>query len=299
MHLTDALHVFVRVAELNSFSLAAEQLNLPRATVSTAIKQLEHQLGTRLLHRTTRRVTLTDDGHACLARCKTLLGDLDELQSLFNRTDTPIAGRIRVDMPIAIARETVIPALPAFMQRHPDLRIELGSTDRRIDLLRDGYDCVIRVGTIDDPQLIARQLGHLHLVNCASPAYLQQYGHPSEPEQLARFHLVHYQATPGRLDDCFTYVQGTSIKHIRMPARITVNQTDAYLRACLAGLGIAQIPLISAQPYLDAGRLQAILPAYTAPPMPVSLIYLNRQQPRRLRVFMDWITDLLRPGLTA
>ncbi|MGE0797353.1 MAG: LysR substrate-binding domain-containing protein [Lautropia sp.] len=180
----DHLRIFTRVAACRSFVQAADQLRLPRASVTTAIQLLETRLGTRLLNRTTRRVGLTQDGEALLERAQGLLADLDELEHAFRPAAGALTGRIRVDLPSRIARCVVAPALPAFLDRHPGLAIEIGSTDRVIDLIREGVDCALRVGTLAPSSLVARLIGMMVLINCASPAYLSRCGTPRVPADL-------------------------------------------------------------------------------------------------------------------
>ena len=171
----DRMQTFVRVAELASFTQAAEALGIPKASASTAVQQLEAQLGTRLLHRTTRRVQLTQDGQAYYDRCKDLLADVDELQSMFQQADgASLRGRVRIDMSTGMARNVVVPRLPELLARHPALELELSSTERRVDVVREGFDCVLRTGAVMDASLIARPLGTARLANCVSPAYLRQ-----------------------------------------------------------------------------------------------------------------------------
>ncbi|WP_263406636.1 LysR family transcriptional regulator [Candidatus Dactylopiibacterium carminicum] len=197
MNLTDIMRIFVRVAELASFSAAAEQLGLPRASASAAICQLEAELGTRLLHRTTRRVEMTQDGRVFRERAEDLLADLDELQGLFRAEASTLRGRLRVDMPQAVARDVVLPALPGFLAGHPALELELSSVDRRVDLIREGFDCVLRVGRLADSSLIARPLGEYRMINCASPDYLAAFGTPHTPADLGTHRLVHYVPSLG------------------------------------------------------------------------------------------------------
>ncbi|MDD0841751.1 LysR family transcriptional regulator [Pseudomonas sp. Gutcm_11s] len=297
----DRLHAmlaFVRVAELASFTRAAESLGQPKASVSLLVQQLENQLGTRLLHRTTRRVQLTQDGQACYERCKDLLADADELASLFQHDAAQLRGRLRVDMGQALARNLVLPHLPAFLAEHPQLQLELSCTDHRVDLVREGFDCVVRVGSLADAGLIARPLGEMVQINCASPDYLQRFGTPHSLADLDQHRLVHYVPTLGMKPIGWEYVQDGATRVLDMPGALTVNSTDAYTQACLAGLGIIQVPLAGIRHYLDDGRLVDILPAYRAAPMPVSLLYPHRRNlSKRVQVFMDWLGRLVRDYL--
>ncbi|WP_287876812.1 LysR family transcriptional regulator [Aquitalea sp.] len=301
MNQLDSMQIFVRVAELSSFTAAAESLGLPKATVSLAVQQLENLLGTRLLHRTTRSVQMTQDGRAVFERSKDLLADFAELQLLFRKEPSAVSGRLRVDMPIAIARDLVIPNLSAFLRQHPALELELSSTDRRVDLVREGFDCVLRVGALLDSSLIARPLGQYHMINCASPAYIAEYGLPASLADLSHHHLVHYLTNFGGREPGFEYLDPDtpgSMRHVPMGGVLTVNNSEAYTAACLAGLGIVQSPEPGMRSYLANGQLVELLPAYRPAPMPVSLVYANRRHlPQRVQVFMSWISSLLQPRL--
>ena len=290
----EAMQIFVRVAELASFTRAADAMNLPKASVSAAVQQLEAQMGTRLLHRTTRRVQLTQDGQACYERCKDVLADMDELQSMFQQGPQSLGGRLRVDMPSAMARNHIIPALAEFLRDHPRLELELSCTDRKVDLIREGFDCVLRVGTLDDPNLIARPLGQLTLVNCASPAYLASFGTPRVLEDLGTHRLIHYVNTLGSKPFGFEYFDGTEYRTLEMSGVVTVNSADAYQATCLAGLGIIQAPLIGVKGLIEEGALVQILPELRAEPMPVTLMYAHRRNlSRRVQVFTTWLISTL------
>jgi DNA-binding transcriptional LysR family regulator len=294
MNLFDRMHVFARVAELASFTQAAQALGIPKASASTAVQQLEAQLGTRLLHRTTRRVQLTQDGQAFYERCKDLLADVDDLQSMFQHADGGLRGRVRIDMSTGMARNVVIPRLPELLRRHPALALELSSTERRVDVVREGFDCVLRTGAVVDTSLIARPLGLARLVNCVSPAYLRQYGMPRTLDDLAGHRLVHFVNTLGARPDGFESVADGERVFTPMPGAITVNNAEAYMAACLAGLGIIQVPCLGVVDLLARGDLVEVLPHLPAPPMPVTLVYASRRNlPRRVRAVMDWLVDVV------
>jgi DNA-binding transcriptional LysR family regulator len=297
----EAMQVYQRVAELSSFTAAAESLGLPKATVSVAVRELEAALGTRLLHRTTRKVRMTQDGQVFYERSKDLVADVDELQTLFRQDAARLRGRLRVDMPLAVARDVVLPRLPEFLRAHPELEIELGSTDRRVDLVREGFDCVLRVGSLADSSLIARPIGEYRLVNCVSPAYVAEHGTPRTPDDLAAHVLVHYVPALGGRSPGFEYVDPAmpeATRFVAMSGALTVNNSDAYLAACLAGIGIIQVPEAGIAPWLDAGRLVEILPRFRPAPMPVSLVYANRRNlPRRVQAFMNWMAEVMQPRL--
>lgn len=294
MNRLDAMQIFVRVAELASFTKAADSLGLPKASISTAVQQLESLLATRLLHRTTRKVQMTQDGQVFYERCKDLLADMDELEGLFQQGASNLSGRLRVDMPSAMAKNRIIPRLPELLAQHPQLQVEISSTDRRVDVIREGFDCVIRVGKLSDSSLIARPLGALELLNCVSSNYIARFGTPTTLSDLANHQLIHYVITLGSKSLGFEYTEKGETIFLPMPGSITVNNSDAYSAACLAGFGIAQIPRIGAQEYLAEGKLVEVLNNFRAQAMPVSLIYPNRRNlSRRVQVFMDWVSTVM------
>lgn len=294
----ERIRVFLRVAELSSFTAASASLGLPKASVSTAVQQLETELGARLLHRTTRKVSLTQDGQVFFDRAHDLVADLDELTGLFQREGTALRGRLRVDMPLGTAREVIIPRLPELLAEHPGLEIELSSTDRFVDVVREGFDCVLRIGVKSDSSMIARMLGHYRMINCASRGYVDRFGMPRSLAALAEHRLVHYAAAWGQPADGFEYVDQGENCSIAMRGAIAVNNSAAYVSACLAGFGIIQVPAVGVRALLESGELVELLPKHCPAPMPVALIYPNRRHlPRRARVFMDWVAELLRPHL--
>ncbi|MDO8458068.1 MAG: LysR family transcriptional regulator [Burkholderiaceae bacterium] len=295
MSLLNQMRIFTRVAELASFTGAATDLGLPKASVSTAVQQLEQALGTRLLHRTTRSVVLTQDGQAFYERGKDALADMDELQTMFQLpASNALTGRIRIDMSTILARCAVLPRLHELLAQHPQLEIELSSTERRVDLVSEGFDCVVRAGKVTDPGLVARPLCDMPMVNCASPDYLARHGTPRTLDDLAHHHLVHYAATLGARSTGFEYTDGSTDCALAMRGPVTVNNAEAYQTACLAGLGLIQAPLPGARELLEHGRLVEVLPEYTARPMPLSLVYANRRNlPARVRVVMDWLSQVL------
>ncbi|MBX3626849.1 MAG: LysR family transcriptional regulator [Rhizobacter sp.] len=299
MKTIEGLQIFVRVAELSSFTQAAEQLALPKARVSTAVQQLEGQLGTRLLHRTTRKVQLTQDGQAFYERCKDLLDDMDELQGMFQQQGPQsLRGRLRVDMPTLIARDQIIPRLPEFLAAHPQLSFEFSSTDRRVDVVREGFDCVLRVGPLADSGLVARPVGQLRQINCASPGYLAQHGTPKTLEDLASHRAIHYVPTLGAKPSGWEYVHEGRVRTLAMPSVLTVNSTEAYQSACVAGLGLIQAPAAGLASLLARGLLVEVMPQHRAPSLPVSLLYANRRNlPQRVQVFMAWVAETLAPYL--
>jgi DNA-binding transcriptional LysR family regulator len=294
MNKLELLRTFVRVSEVSSFTLAAESLRLPRSTVSEQVRALEKLLGTQLFNRTTRRVQATQDGALLYERSKDLLSGMDEIESLFSADDAELAGRLRIDLPTMMARRVIIPALPQFLQRFPRLEVELSCTDRQVDLLREGFDCVMRIGALHDLDVVARPVGQLSMRNCASPAYLARYGVPQTPQELAGHQLVHYVRNLGARSAGFEYLQGDELRYQAMAGVVTVNNAEAYSAACLAGLGLIQVPAVGVAEHLQRGELVSLLEDWQAPAMRVSLLYARqRHVPRRVQAFMQWLAAVL------
>lgn len=290
----DLFRVFARVVECSSFTRAADTLGMPRSSVSAAILELEGRLGARLLNRTTRKVTPTQDGLSFYERCVDLVSDVEEAEDLFRQTSASPSGTLRVDVPGRIGRLIVAPALPDFLDRYPQIDVELGVTDRAVNLVEDRVDCVLRVGPLNDSGLIARTVGSLALINVASPSYLERHGVPSRPEELSAHWAVQY-ASPsnGRVED-WEWVQDGQLHSMRMSGRVTVNSAESYIACCLAGLGLIQIPAYDVRRHIEAGELVEVLPEHRAEPMPMTLLYPHRQHfSRRLQVFVDWLETVL------
>lgn len=297
----EELRIFSRVAELASFSRAAEQLGLTRARVSVAVQQLEERLGTRLLQRTTRSVRLTEDGQRFLERCKQYLADGEQLAAMFGPQASGLTGRLRIDLPNTVARDLVIPRLPEFLALHPALEVGVSTTDRHVDLVQEGFDCVLRVGTLGDSELVARPIGFMQMANAASPAYLEAHGTPRTLADLARHRVVHFTQTLAPNDAAWEYLDRAEgvYKMLPMRATVTVNGTDAYQAAALAGLGLIQAPLAGLHAKFASGALVQVMTKFNARPMPISLVYAHRRQlaPRVVAV-MDWLAQLLAPYFT-
>ena len=294
----DALRVFVKVAELGSFTRASQHLGLSKARASIRVQELEASLGSRLLHRSTRTVRLTTDGEQFLVRARRLVADADELAAMFSAPSS-LRGRVRLDLPIGFARNVVIPRLPEFLANHPQLEMLVSTTDRRVDLLREGFDCVMRVGALSDSGLVAKRLGFVDMMNCASPRYLEKYGTPRSLADLAQHVIVDYSLTFGNERPSFEYFDGRSYQELEMRSTVTVNSSDAYHSACLAGLGIIQAPRSGMVASLASGSLVEILPDLRAAPMPVSLVQGHSRQARApVRAVMAWLTEIMKPHLT-
>jgi len=298
MNKLELLRTFVRVTELSSFTQAGESLGLPRSTVSEHVQALEELLGARLLQRTTRKVQATQDGRVLYERSKDLLSHMEELEGVFRQAEAQLSGHIRVDMPTVMARELILPRLPEFMDAHPLIELEISSSDRQVDLIAEGFDCVLRVGAQPDQAVVARKVCSMPMVNCVSPVYLQRYGSPMTLADLAQHQLVHYVRPLGSRSAGFEYQQGNKVHRVPMAGRVTVNSTDAYQAACLGGFGITQVPLLGIRELLERGELVSVLPDYPAPPLDVSLLYAGqRHLPQRVRVFMEWLAATLQAQL--
>ncbi len=273
--------IFVRVAEMGSFTHAADSLGIQKGRASTAVRKLEEDVGVRLLHRTTRSVQLTDDGRAFHARARDLLADVDDLHSMFAGDRVALRGRLRVDLPTELARTTIVPALPGFMAAYPELELEVSSTDRQVDLVQDGFDCVLRIGPIGDETLIARPLGQLRMVNAASPAYLARYGIPQSLEdlQLQEHRTVHYSRTLGAKPYGWEYPDGGGGNYttLPLPGALHVNSVQTYEAAGLAGIGLIQAALSGIHRHFESGALVEILPEFRPEPLDVSLVVAHRQ----------------------
>jgi len=293
----DRFRVFVQVAELGSFIRAANLLGLPRTTVSAAVQQLEGEVGARLFHRTTRTVRLSADGAQLLEHARALLAQAEDIDRLFGDRRQRAAGRLRVDAPSRIAHRLIVPALPGLLERHPELHLELGSRDRFIDLVQEGVDCAIRFGALNDSSLVARRLGEVALVTCASPGYLHESGVPRHPDDLARNHcVIGYAAATGEAESVWDAAFDGRELHIPMPSHVTVDDVESYIAACRAGLGLIQVPRFDVAELLARGELVEVLPQARAAPLPVSVLYPHRRQrSRRLGVFIDWFAELMRP----
>jgi len=285
------MQAFVRIAERGSFTRAGEDLRIPRATLTNLIKRMEARLGTRLLERTTRAVRLTPDGEAFYQRCVRLLADLDEAEGAFR--DAAPKGLLRVNMQGTLARRFVVPALPDFLARNPSLELHLGEDDRLVDLVREGVDCVLRAGTLQDSSMVGVRVAMLEQVTVASPAYLERHGTPQDLESLAQHRAVNFVSSrSGRALPLEFDVAGRT-REVALAGAVSVTGAELYTACALAGLGLVQVPRYRLAAELADGRLCVVLPAYPPPPLPVSALYpQNRQLSVRVRTFVQWLRDV-------
>ncbi len=294
----DQFRIFIRVAHAGGFTAAAEQLGLPRPTVSLAVQQLENRLGARLFNRTTRRISLTRDGEILLERASSLVSDSEELDTLFKPNAHELNGRLRVELPSRLARRLVAPALPDFLERHPALQIDLGSSDRTVDLVQDAVDCALRVGELASSSLVSRPLGHFKMINCASPSYLARYGMPRHPLDLMHHCTVGYWPPSSSRAALWEWHEEGKARAQAFAATVCANNAETYIACCLAGLGLIQIPAYDVQEHLENGELQEVLLDWPAPSMPVQLVYPHRRHlSRRVQVFGQWLAQTLAPFL--
>jgi LysR family transcriptional regulator, regulator for bpeEF and oprC len=291
----DAMRLFTRIVDLGSFTAAADDLSLPRATVTHTIKRLETGLGTQLLQRTTRRVHATRDGEAYYSHCIRLLAEMDAVEAGFREATVQPRGRLRIDVPAQMARLWLIPSLPAFFARYPLLELDIGTGDRFVDLLREGVDCVLRVGKLPDSNLVGRKVGTLAQSTVASAAYLRKQGVPQTLADLQNGHYAVNWASPTtHRAEPLEFMVGRKRREVILPGHVTVSGVEAYLACCEAGLGIGQFPLYRVTEGLASGTLRELLTATPPPSLPVTVLYpAHRQMPARLRVFVDWVVELM------
>ncbi|EOV9674910.1 LysR substrate-binding domain-containing protein [Cronobacter turicensis] len=294
----EPLMIFARVAEMKSFTQAAESLGIQKGRASVVVRELEQEIGATLLNRTTRTVQLTQEGRAFYTRARDLLAEADELKSMFSQSETALRGRLRVDMPAVLAENMVIPALPQLLDAHPELELELSCTDRRVDLIQEGFDCVIRLGPVVDETLVARPLGKLRMVNAASPDYLARVGVPQTLEDLTRqgHRMVHYVRRFGSKPYGWEYPTKEGYASLMLPGAVSVNNVQAYHRAGLAGLGLIQGGYSTLAPYMARGELVEILPELPPEPLDAAFVIAHRRNlSQRVRAFMRWTEELLQP----
>ena len=285
----EGMRVFTRVVERRSFTLAAADLGLPRSTVTDAVKQLEARLGVRLLERTTRQVNPTLDGEAHYRRCLSLIADLEDAEAAFG--DTKPKGLLRVDVHGTLARHFVLPRLPDFLAEYPGIELYMSEGDRLVDLIREGIDCVLRVGDLQDSDMIARRVAMLDEITCAGPAYIDRFGQPASVDDLDGHLMVGFHSSgAGALLPLEFVIDGT-VHEMTLRATVSVNGAESLVAAARLGLGLIQVPRYHVEDDLKRGTLIAVLPDCPPSPTPVSLLYpRNRQLSPRVRVFIDWLT---------
>lgn len=288
----DVMRLFTRIVERQSFTLAAQDLEWPRSTATQVIQDLEKRLGVRLLQRTTRHVKATLDGEAYYRRCIAILGEVEDAEAAFS--DAKPRGLLRIDVHGTLMRHFVLPALPAFLARYPDLQLHIGEGDRFVDMVREGIDCVLRVGDLQDSAMIGRRVALLDEVTCASPAYVARHGNPVSIDDLTGHLSIGFVSSASGMALPLEFTVNGDSRNIALPSTVTVTSAETYVAAAKLGLGLIQVPRYHVQAELAAGTLLSILPHFPPSPTPVSLLYPHsRQLSPRVRVFIDWVTQEL------
>jgi LysR family transcriptional regulator for bpeEF and oprC len=285
---------FARVAELRSFTRAADALGVSRAVVSTHVAELERHLRCQLFHRTTRRVGLTGDGTEYLARCQRILAEIEAADEALRRTRLAVQGRLRVDVPVAFGRALLIPALPRFTARYPELQLEVQLNDRVIDLIAEEVDLVVRVGPVREPHLIARRIVSTRLITCAAPEYLSGHGIPADPEELRGHKLIGQLSSTSHRPYKWLFQRGTLRRQLQLPFSVAFNSVEARIQAAIRGVGIVQSMDLMVAEALAAGRLQVVLHEWSAPGAPLMVVCRSAlHNSPKIRVFADFAAELL------
>lgn len=291
----DAMRLFTRIVDRRSFTQAAHDLNIPRSTTTQVVKQLEGRLGVRLLQRTTRTVRPTLDGEAYYRRCLAILDDVEDAEGAFHGVAPK--GMLRVEVQGTLARHFLLNGLPQFFERNPGIELSMSESERWVDVIREGVDCVLRFGALPDSDLIARRIAVLERVTCGAPAYLERFGYPTSPEDLAHHRAVGLRSiTTGALRP-FEFETARGLSRFELAAPFSVTGTESFIVGVRLGLGLAQMPLFHVEADLAAGHLERVLSDFPVPTAPVSLLYpRNRQLSPRVRVFIDWAAQQFTAG---
>ena len=290
-----AMRVFTRVAEFGSFARAAGTLDLSRAMASAYVAQLEEHLGTRLLHRTTRKVSVSPQGAVYLEHCRRILAEIDAADDQLRLARDRPQGRLRVDVPVAFGRYLLLPAIPLFTQRYPEISLEVRFNDHYVDLQSEGVDVALRSGKVRTPELIARRVATTRIVTCASPKYLAHHGIPRTPEELRKHRLIGYLRRDAARPSEWSFTKGKGTASMRLPMALSFNTVEAVSASALEGQGIAQQVDLLVGGYIADGRLIEVLNEYSCEGPPLSVVYLRATQHlAKVRVFAEFATDLMR-----
>ena len=296
MELLQSMQVFVRVAELGSFTKAADATQLGRPQVTRAIQELEASLGVRLFQRTTRQVRLTTEGEQFYERVMDILGRLAETTSMFDTSGASLRGKLRVDIPSALSQPAFITSLREFTHSHPQIEMALGVTDRTVDLVAEGVDCVLRIGDLPDSSLVARRIGMATMVTCAAPGYIQEFGAPDTLEALDTHRCISFLSGQNHRRLPWQFSQGGIDRGYVSHRGIVVNESNAYVQCGVAGFGILQAPGIALERYLAEGSLVEVLENYRPRPRPVSVLYPSRTHlVPQVQAFVDWVSQRFAP----
>ena len=293
MNKLQAMQVFARVVETGGLTRAADSLQLPKATATTLIQQLEASLGVKLLNRTTRKVSVTTDGAAYYPSCLAILALVRETEESLGQRHASPQGLLRVEVPTLIARLVIVPALPGFFARYPDIQLELGCSERRADLIEEGIDCAVWIGELEDSTMIARRIGLLYFGTCAAPSYLAAHGQPHHPDELAAHRCInHFSPRTGKIFEWVFAKNGVRTQTL-LRGHIALDDENSYVAAAEAGLGVAQIPAFVLKEAMERGSLELLLGDWFAEPAPLNVVYpQNRHLSVKIRVFVDWVAEL-------
>lgn len=289
-----AMSLFVRVVEMGGIARAADSLQIPNATATTLIQRLEASLGVKLLNRTTRRVSATPDGAAYYSRATAILAELREAEESLTHGASHPQGRVRVDVPTLIARAVIVPALPDFFSRYPDIELALACNERQFDLVAEGIDCALWIGEVGDNSLVARRVGFLYFATCAAPAYVAAHGLPGHPRELAQHHCINHFAARGGEKVEWIFSKDAERVQAVFPGYLALEDENSYVSAAESGLGIAQLPAFIVKEAMERGTLDLALADWFPEPSPLHVVYpQSRHLSRRVRVFVDWLAALI------
>ena len=292
----DAMQAFARVVEAGSFTKASETLHMSKTTVTQLVQQLEARLRVKLLNRTTRKVNVTADGAVYYERVLRLLADMDDAETSLSGASALPRGRLRVDVPSPLASMILVPALPAFYVRYPDIQIDMGVSDRIVDMIDENVDCVVRGGELTDQSLIARRVGELQLGVFAAPSYLARVGLPAHPRELEDSHHRIVGFLWARTGKAVPYAMRNPVESVQIKGRyaLAVDDGNAYLAAGLAGLGVLWLPKYMSKTFEARGELVPLFENWSLDPMPIYVAFPpNRHISIKLRVFIDWVAELM------
>ncbi|MFT2927555.1 LysR substrate-binding domain-containing protein [Enterobacter sp. HK-058-C-ECC] len=287
------LNIFIQVVEQGSFSKAADVLQIHRPTVSKAIQQIEHDLGVKLIHRTTRKLNITDEGDEFYHHARHVLAEVNDMMASFSPT-LPPRGRLRLDVPLALAHAILIPNLKHFQSLYPDIDVVLVSSDKKTDLIAEGVDCLVRLGELQNSSFISRRLGVIRMVTCAAPSYLQQHGRPETLTDLGQHRAINFFSEHSRDVMEWKFIKDGNVVSLRPAGNMLVDNSDILLSCGLAGLGIIQATFDALAPHIASGALEEVLPQYPSVSKPVSVMYPDRRYlSPKVRVFIDWFSEVL------
>lgn len=292
-NMVEYLNIYMQVVEQGSFTRAADILQIHRPTVSKAIQQIEDDLGVKLIHRTTRKLSVTAEGEEFYHRARLIMTEINDMMANFSPTIPP-RGRLRLDVPLALAHTILIPNLKHFQSLYPGIDVVLVSSDKKTDLIAEGVDCLIRLGELQDSSFISRRIGEMRMVTCAAPIYLQQYGRPEKPSDLEQHRAINFFNDHSRDVMEWKFTEGGNIISLHPPGSMLVDNSDILLSCGLAGLGIIQATFNAVAPHIASGALEEILTQYPPVSKTMSVMYPDRRYlSPKIRVFIDWFSEVL------